>query len=194
MDWKNARSVESKIRRLTREIDQIDAFFYQTNKTGDRFLYAGMLERKRDDIVRSVVLQLHTAIEDILNSWITRRVLGAHFEERSRRQRNRSARALRQLLFGAGSLGFDMKLNLAVALRLINFKTQKQLMELNTLRNKCSHNWLLKAPVRRGRRPRQKKPPLLLYRGRDLHNISVLKDLIDEYGGVYVKICAKATD
>src|SRR6516164_8755666 len=29
-------------------------------------------------------------------------------------------------------------------------------MELNTLRNKCSHNWLLKVPVRRGYRPRRR--------------------------------------
>jgi len=70
MDWKNARSVEAKISRLTREIAKIDAFFYHTNKADDRALYAAMLERKRDDMVRSAVLQLHTAIEDILNSWI----------------------------------------------------------------------------------------------------------------------------
>lgn len=193
MNWKNARSVETRIRRLTREIDQIDAFFYHTEKTRDRVLYAGMLERKRDDMVRSVVLQLHTGIEDILNSWITSRVLGTRYEERNRRK-NRSARAMRRLLFGAGSLGFDMKLNLAVALRLINLKMQKQLLELNTLRNKCSHNWLLKIPVRRGRRPRQKKPPLLLYRGRDLHQIAVLKELTSEYGVLYAKLFVKALD
>ena len=193
MDWKNARSVEAKIRRLSHEIDQIDAFFYHTDKTRDRVLYAGMLERKRDDIVRSAVLQLHTGIEDILNSWITSRMLGVRSKER-RTKRNRSARALRQLLFGAGSLGFDMKLNLAMALRLINFKTQKQLMELNTLRNKCSHNWLLKMPMRRGRRPRQEKPPLLLYRGRDLHTISVLREFTTEYGVLYAKLFAKALD
>ena len=29
-------------------------------------------------------------------------------------------------------------------------------MELNTLRNKCSHNLLLKVPVRRGKRPRRR--------------------------------------
>jgi hypothetical protein len=31
----------------------------------DQVLVAGMLERKRDDIVRSAVLQLHTSIEDM---------------------------------------------------------------------------------------------------------------------------------
>jgi hypothetical protein len=191
MARKNAKSVETKIRRLTREIEEIDAFFYQTNKTDDRFLYLGMLERKRDDMVRCVVLQLHTAIEDILTSWMTSRVLGVPYEDRKRRGTT-SARAMRRLLFGAGSLGFDMKLNLAVALRLINSKTQKQLMELNTLRNRCSHNWLLKAPVRHGRRPRQLKPPLLLYHGRDLHQVSALRELTAEYGPLYAKLFVKA--
>jgi len=77
---------------------------------------------------------------------------------------------------------FDMKLNFAVALRLINGPTQKKIAELNRLRNKCSHNWLLKVPVRRGRRPKQKKLPLLLYKGRDLHRVEALEDFTKEYG------------
>jgi hypothetical protein len=172
-----ARSIEAKISRLRREIAQIDASFYEANKANDRDLYAGMLERKRDDMVRSAVLQLHTAIEDVLNGLITCRVLGTRPDERSKRTRSRSARALRKLLLRGGSISFEMKLNLAVALHLINSKTQERLIELNGLRNKCSHNWLLKMPVRRGKRPKQKKPPLLFWRGRDLHNVHVLEEL-----------------
>jgi hypothetical protein len=66
--------------------------------------------------------------------------------------------------------------------------------ELNTLRNKCSHNWLLKAPVRRGKRPKQKKPPLLLYRGRDLHNVDVLEEFLAEYDPIYYKLFGKYID
>jgi hypothetical protein len=51
MNWSNARSVEKKIARLMREIAEIDEFFYRSNENEDRYLYAGMLERKRDDIV-----------------------------------------------------------------------------------------------------------------------------------------------
>ena len=61
MDWHNKKSVETKIRHLTGEIAQIDEFFYQTNETKERHLCAGMLERKRDDMVRSAVLQLTPA-------------------------------------------------------------------------------------------------------------------------------------
>ena len=183
--------IETKIARLTREIRNIDQFFYGVNKNDDRSLYAAMLERKRDDIVRSAVLQLHTAIEDVLNSQIMCCVLNVKPEQRMGKMRSRPARALRKMLFGAGSLGFDMKLNFAAALGLLNATTQDQLMKLNTLRNKCSHNWLLKVPVRRGKRPRQKKPPLLIYQGRDLHTVTVLKDFVAEYGVIYYKMFVK---
>jgi hypothetical protein len=95
------------------------------------------------------------------------------------------------MLYGAGSLGFDMKLNFALALGLISPAAKAKLMELNTIRNKCSHNWLLKAPQRRNRRPAQKKPPLLLYEGRDLHKTIALKDFIGEFGEFYAELFAQ---
>lgn len=191
MDWTKARSVETKITRLTHEIEEIDRFFYRGYEKEDRSLFAGMLERKRDDMVRSAVLQLHTAIEEILNSLVIRRILNAKPYDKSSKMRTARAQALRKMLVGAGSLGFDMKLNFAVALGLVDAKTKDKLMDLNTLRNKCSHNWLLKESVRRGRRPRQKKPPLLLYQGRDLHKVTVLKDFAGEFGPIYAKLHAK---
>jgi hypothetical protein len=186
--WDNPKTVEAAIRRLTREIEEIDRFFYKVNEIDDRASYAHMLERKRDDMVRSAVLQLHTAIEDLLNSYIAMNVLG---NDRRRLSRTDSGKALQKMLFGSGSIGFEMKLNLARALGLINTKTKGRLAALNTLRNKCSHNWLLKAPVRRGKRPAQKKPPLLLYEGRDLHNVAALEDFAGEYGAIYLKLWLK---
>ena len=78
-----------------------------------RFNYAlaGMLERKRDDRVRSVVLQMHTAIEDILNDLMKCRILGIPPDERHRKTRSKSARALHKLFVGGGSIGFERKLN-----------------------------------------------------------------------------------
>jgi hypothetical protein len=182
---------EAKISRLKREIAQIDELFYETTKDHDRDLYAGMLERKRDDVVRATVLQMHTSIEDLLNAQITCTVLGLKPEDRPGKRRSKSALAIRKMLYGAGSIGFDMKLNFAVALGVLNIRTKERLMELNTLRNKCSHNWLLKAPVRRGKRPKQKKPPLLLYKGRDLHTIAALKEFTSEYGPIYYRLFLK---
>jgi hypothetical protein len=151
-----------------------------------------MLERKRDDIVRAAVLQLHTGIEDLLDQHITFAIVG---RTRRRPARSQAARSLRSLLVGAGSIGFDRKLTLALALRVITRATRDRLQVLNTLRNKCSHNWLLNVPTRYGRRPAQKKPPLLLYDGRDLHTIAALKDFVDEFGGgIYRKLFIKYLD
>jgi hypothetical protein len=191
MSFGSPKSVEATIKRLTQEIARIDDFFYNSQKTEDRLLYAGMLERKRDDMVRSAVLQMHTSIEDILNILIICRVLGVSSDKRKAAVRTNSGRALRKMLFGAGSLGFDMKLNFAVALRLLNSGTRDRLMVLNSLRNKCSHNWLLKVPIRQGKRPRQKKPPLLLYDGRDLHKVDVLQEFSEEFGSIYFKLFIK---
>ena len=188
--WNNPKTVEAAIKRLTHEIEEIDNFFYKGIENDDRILYAGMLERKRDDIVRSAVLQMHTAIEDLLNSYITSKVTGRPHRGRHS-ARNQSARALHRMLIGGGSLGFEMKLNLALALRLISSKIKDRLIVLNTLRNKCSHNWVLKGPVRYGKRPAQKKPPLLLYEGRDLHSVATLKDFVGEYSGIYLKMYLK---
>ena len=52
-------------------------------------------------------------------------------------------------------------------------------------------HWLLRVPVRRGKRPKQKKPPLLRYEGRDLHRVDVLEDFTREYGLLYVRLFMK---
>jgi phosphosulfolactate phosphohydrolase-like enzyme len=90
------------------------------NEDDDRALYAAMLDRKRDDLVRSAVLQVHTAIEDVLNSQIICSVLKVKPEDRTGKMRSKPARALRKMLSGAGSIGFDMKLNFAIALGLLS--------------------------------------------------------------------------
>lgn len=191
MNWTNPRSVETAIKRLTREIAEIDDVFYHLNDTKDRIGYAGMLERKRDDMIRSAVLQMHTAIEDLLNSSIICRALNVKPQDRTRRMRSKTAKALLNMLTGPRSIGFEMKLNFAFVLGLLNSKTKDRLIELNTLRNRSSHNWLLKAPLRRGKSPRQKKPPLLRYDGRDLHNVDVVADFASEYGAIYCKLFLK---
>jgi hypothetical protein len=59
------------------------------------------------------------------------------------------------------------------------------------MRNTCSHNWILNGAVRRGKRPRQLKPPLLQFRGKDLHKVEVVKDFISEFSVVYLRLYAK---
>jgi len=147
---------------------------------------------KRDDIVRSTMLQLHTAIEDLLDCLIIDRMLGVtEVGKRSGKLASRRGRSLLKMLHGGRSIGFDMKLNLASTIGLLDGKVRNQLAELNEMRNKCSHNWLLKMPIRRKRRPAQIKLPLLHYRGHDLHEVSALKDFYDTYGAIYCRLFLK---
>src|SRR5215831_8788975 len=175
--------IQKKIARLRREIDKIDGFFY-TNTPDDADL-VWTLELKRDDMVRAIVLQLHTSTEDLLNIRTINRILAG----RGRRStRNHAARALRKLFYGARSIGFDAKLNLALAIGLINLNTKERLEELNSLRNKCSHNWRLNVRRRHGRKAAQKKPPLLMYQEQDLHKAAVLEGFRHEYTNLYLKL------
>jgi hypothetical protein len=179
-------AIKRKIARLKREIEKIDAFFY-ANTLNETDL-AWTLELKRDDMLRAIVLQLHTATEDLLNIRTMNRILAA----RGRRStRNYAARALWKVFHGPGSVGFDAKLNLALAIGVIDPKMKERMVELNSLRNKCSHNWRLKVLRRRGKKPAQKKPPLLIYRGEDLHKAAVLEKFGQEYTGLHLKLYLK---
>jgi hypothetical protein len=177
-----------KISRLEREIADIDEAFYLFEQNRDPAQHASMLERKRDDMIRAAVLQLHTSIENILDEQIMCHILGVPAHGRMKRMPTHSGKALRKLLMSAEGLGFGQKLDLAVALRIVSDKRRKRLAILNTLRNRCSHFWLLKVPVRKGKRPRQLKPPLLQYEGRDLHQVTTFKAFLREYGPLYARM------
>jgi hypothetical protein len=46
-------------------------------------------------------------------------------------------------------------------------------------------------PVRRRKKPAAPKPPLLTFRGKDLHNVQVLKGFCAEFGAIYYKLFLK---
>lgn len=181
-------TVERNIRRIKREIAEIDAFVY-TEDTEDRFLYLGMLERKREDIVRSTVLQMHTAIENILTTLLLQHVLDLTVEERHRAPRGKAARAMMKMV---KEFSFDKKVELAFGLGVIRQATKTKLSLLGVLRNKCAHNWLLNVRLRHGRKPKDRKPPLLQYGGKNLHHVTVLQDFYGEYAGVYVRLYGRS--
>lgn len=199
MVWENPVRVDRAIKRLTSELNEIDDFFYGHEKDKDRVLYLGQLERKRDDVIRSGVLQIHTAIEDLITEMIFSWVLGTGHRKSGKKRRTKRGHALGEMLSGSRSLGFHMKLNFAVVVGVISPTLSAKLRELNSLRNKCSHNWLLNVAVRRGRkvtkrgkRLKQPLPRLLSFRGHDLHKIPVFKDFCAEYGRIYYRLFLKA--
>jgi hypothetical protein len=182
------RYYERQIRRLRKEISQIDAFVYEV--AGDAAQRYSMLQTKRDDVVRGVILQFHTAIEDLLDIWLESHLLGVRPEMRNKAARSRriAARAISDLLTGGSSIGFDRKLKLLLALKLLRQPTCKKLRELNRLRNKCSHNWLLNVRLRKGLKPHAPKLPLLQFKNQDLHTPAALHDFVAEYGLLYARL------
>lgn len=190
MVHENPTRVEARINRLRREIDEIDKYFYGGNQEKDRQSYMSMLEHKRDDMVRGTVLQLHTAIEELLTDELFAEILGTEHHKYGSKLHGTKGKALVRMLQGGGGLGFEMKLNFGVVAELLDEKTKERLSELNTLRNKCSHNWLLNVPARR-KKGRGSVPRLLTFRGRDVHKVAVLKDVIAEYGNIYYRMLAR---
>lgn len=149
---------ERKARRLANEIREIESMMYDVTG-GDAMERCYMAERKRDDIVRAVVIQLHTAIEDLLDNWLKCHLLGCSGTEllKVARSRRQASRFLDTVLSGGRSIRFDAKIRLMVGLGMINRPMYNKLVELNEIRNKCSHHWLLNAPIRKGLKPTQKK-------------------------------------
>jgi hypothetical protein len=186
------RYQEEKIRRLQRQIAEIQEFLYDVSAADpDRSIHAGMMERKRDDVVRSAVLQIHTAIEDLLDILIVSKVLAAVPQNRKRKLRTARGRALAQLITGATGIGFDKKVTLAVALRLVQQAMARKLREVNRLRNKVSHNWLLSTLIRRGIKPTQRKRPLLEYQGRDVYKVRELRRFVNDATSLYLHLYMK---
>lgn len=183
-----AATIERNIRRLEREIAEIDVFVYPPDD-GDRALHLGMLERKRDDTVRAAVLQIHTAIEDVLTTLLLQRALDLPIEDRQVTQRSKSGKAMEKLISG---FTYDKKVELAFALRLFRQNTKTKLNEIGALRNKCAHNWLLNVRLRRGRPRQGRKPPLLQYGGKNLHRVDVLKEFMSVYAGVYIRLWGRS--
>jgi hypothetical protein len=136
---------------------------------------------------------MRTAIEDLMTDMLFSWVLGApHRKSGRKRRQTKRGQALSRMLAGGGALGFDMKLNFAVVVGVIDAKTRDRLRELNAIRNKCSHHWRLDAPVLGKTRPKQKRPRLLNFRGRDLHKLPALEAFVSEYAGVYLRLYAKS--
>jgi hypothetical protein len=91
---KNPKRVEQAIKRLNKEIDEIGAAIYASGEERP-VLVAAMLERKRDDIVRSAVLQLHTKIEDLLTSLMLYCALGITDKKLKHRLSSEKGKAFR---------------------------------------------------------------------------------------------------
>jgi hypothetical protein len=83
---------------------------------------------------------------------------------------------IRDLLQDERAIGFHHKLMLARSLGILRPKEFKDLAELNTIRNRCSHNWQLSRIIRRRLKPGKPKKPILRWRGKNLYETDAFID------------------
>lgn len=189
---RTGRTVESeayvrrRIRELRREIDALEKQFFAPHEKslfGERWA----LERKKENLVRLIVIEMHLSIESLITDAII------EYLSPSRRQRLESARSLKtrelyELLEGGQAIRFPAKLTLARALKIVTAPEVKRLLLLNTLRNRCSHHWTLNVVRRWKVKRKSPKKPLLDYEGRSLYGVQNLDQFTSDYAGIYLRL------
>jgi hypothetical protein len=135
-------ATKRKIAKITADIARIEESFFRASDPDLDQRYHE-LTRKREHLLRGIVLELHLSIEDIITGAIGNALL------QGRLIRSPIGQTLRDLLQDDRPLGFRHKLMLARTLNLVTRKELADLADLNTVRNKCSHTWVLKKLVRR---------------------------------------------
>lgn len=168
-----------RIQRLEQEIRQLDESFYirAENENSEAYYYS--LEIKRENSVRAIVLQLHLAIEDLLDSLLKNHLL------KNKKSPARGKRAVQRLLEKTlDNLNYPTKLTLMRALDIVSEPLYQKLLVLNHIRNRCSHDWMLNPRYRK----KETKRPSLTFKNRSLWEIDVMREFIDEYGKIYLDL------
>jgi len=174
-------ATKRKIAKITADIARIEESFFRASDPDLDQRYHE-LTRKREHLLRGIVLELHLSIEDIITGAIGNALL------QGRLIRSPIGQTLRDLLQDDRPLGFRHKLMLARTLNLVTRKELADLAELNTVRNKCSHTWVLKKLVRRKLKPSKPKRPLLRWRGTNLYNTEDFLAFVSLYARHHVRL------
>jgi len=135
-------SKAKRISKISADIARIEKSFFRSDDPDLRQRYYE-LQRKREHLLRSIILELHLSIENIITGAIGNELL------QGRLIRSPAGHAIRDLLEDDHALGFRHKLLLARSLNLITRAEFTDLAELNTVRNRCSHNWQLNKVTRK---------------------------------------------
>lgn len=178
--------LKQKITKITADIARIEESFFTADKDdlGQRYFE---LQRKREHLLRSMILELHLATEDIITGAVGNALL------RGRPIRSPVGQTIRDLLQDERSLGFLHKVMLARTLGIVTLAQFNDLIELNTVRNRCSHNWQLNRLIRRKLKPTKPKRPLLRWRGRNLYETDAFLDFIGYFTRHYLRLWLRHT-
>jgi len=173
--------IDRQIAKLRSDIARIEKSFFSAEHANPNQVYFE-LRRKREQLLRAIILEIHLSIEDILTPAIGNAILqGSSI-------RSPMGHVLRDLLEGDRSIGFRHKLMLARSLKLVTPKEFADLADLNTIRNKCSHTWLLDKVTRRKIKRAKPKKPLLRHKGVNLYQTDAFLEFVGRFQKHYIKL------
>lgn len=172
---------ERRSQYLRAEVDELEDSLFSVRYRDPELRYE-YLKTFRTEMMRSFVMSLHLAIEDLL-----RAIFFDFVVRQNRRLTRRDTIRIVRDVRSADLIHWCGRLNL------VTQKQYEDLLELNRIRNACAHNWLPDLPRRhrigpRGKR-RQIKLPTVAYKAR---NLFVSKTFVEEfaptYSGIYLKL------
>jgi hypothetical protein len=169
-----------KSNRALEEAYDLINYFYQLDDESEP-VHSLNSKYFRVSVYRLVVMELHMAIESLLQDLIY---------EALPKRRIFTARQNRTYVEG---LNFSTAVDLAGRLGLINRSGYDELVRFNRIRNRCAHDWILGSykmskPNKNGTRTRQYK---IEFNGKDLLTPEVFKhEFMPHYGDLYIEFFA----
>lgn len=186
-------SSNNKITKLEKEVEELESAIYDAKNEKDLDTKYFLLQQRRDLAIRGAVLDIHLAIEDILSVAIKNYLLANNpqIQKKPAYTNSKHKHDIEDFLNGSRAISFNDKLSLLKSAGLIRANVCNELAKLNTIRNKCSHNWQLNKVIRRKVKRNKKKRPLLEYNGKNLYKKQIFYEFLNKYGPIYYKLWLK---
>jgi hypothetical protein len=141
------------------------------------------LKNYRVELMRNFVLYTHLAIEDLLRELLV-------FQLRNEPR----VVTVKELKMAVADLRSRDLVDWCARLGVLTKRQYTHLLELNRVRNKCSHVWIVDEPIhRRDKRGRRQRQPVVVFGGRDLFaGENFFDDFWPTYGRIFHHLLAMA--
>lgn len=162
------KNLSPKEKRTVNEIEEIRHIIYGYKNEDKQWIKEFRLHKlaiERDEIIRNFIIAHHLLTEEFINT----RLLNYFIHRRVGKKQYKLFNE-----FILSELSCRVKITLAYHARIISKIQFKFLEKLNTLRNKCAHNWFL--------RERKIK---LLYEGKNLLVIKHFREFAEEVFSIH---------
>lgn len=182
------------MKRLQRDVDEIQRIYFrgETNRFyGDPDYEEYLLGEQKTGLIRALVIHSCLLIESMATTRLKEVLLRVNPKIKKRRavhSQSKSAHYLDSLLEGDWSVGMRKKIDLLRGMGLISTPTYETLVKINSVRNRAAHNLNLKGVVRKQKKRRGKKNPVLNYSGKNLYVVRNFHEFMDDTSKVLERL------